>query len=346
MTKRFILTGSAIAVLCALAACSTPEMATPAQQPLSKDAMMLLGKKGMKTESPIFVRIFKEESELEIWKLRDDGRYHHFKTYPICTWSGDLGPKIVQGDKQAPEGFYQIYKSQMNPNSQFHLAFNIGYPNSYDKSHGRTGSALMVHGKCKSAGCYAMTDALIEEIYALAREQYADGLESFPVHAFPFRMTIENMARYQGHKWFAFWLTLKEGYDAFETTRQVPSVTVCEKRYNVNVRPAGKLQQSIPVKIEADGRCPRFEKLPLEAFVPPANTKDKVAEVQVKAPGAKMRAVAAHTPVPGSDPIGGLMSGLTTGSNSGGLSSGGSNSGSNSGVSSSNAPNSGYRERN
>ncbi len=276
---------------------------------------MLLGKKGMKTDSPIFVRIFKEESELEIWKIRDDGRYYHFKTYPICTWSGDLGPKIVQGDKQAPEGFYQIRKSQMNPNSSFHLAFNIGYPNAYDKAHGRTGSALMVHGKCKSAGCYAMTDALIEEIYALAREQYANGQESFPVHAYPFRMTEANMARYKGHQWFAFWQSLKEGYDAFETTRQVPTVTVCEKRYHVNVKPA----QSTPVKIEPDARCPKFERLPVEPFTPVA--AEQHAEVQVKAAGQKMRSFAAAHP-PTTQPSatvsagGGILSGLTNGSSS------------------------------
>ena len=309
MTKRFVLIGSAIAALCALAACSTPEIAPPAMQPLSKDAMMLLGKKGMKTESPIFVRIFKEESELEIWKLRDDGRYYHFKTYPICTWSGDLGPKIVQGDKQAPEGFYQIHKTQMNPNSSFHLAFNIGYPNAFDKANGRTGSALMVHGKCKSAGCYAMTDALIEEIYALAREQYADGKESFPVHAFPFRMTVENMARYKGHQWFAFWQTLKEGYDAFEITRQIPTVTVCEKRYHVNVKPV----QSTPVKIEAEGRCPRFERLPVDAFTPVPT--EQHAEVQIKAPGQKMRSYAASGQAPvAAASGGGILSGLTNGS--------------------------------
>jgi murein L,D-transpeptidase YafK len=126
--------------------------------------MMLLGKKGMKPEAPIFVRIFKEESELEVWKQRDDGRYYHFKTYPICNWSGDLGPKEREGDKQAPEGFYTITHDQMNPNSGFHLAFNLGYPNAYDKAHKRTGEFLMVHGKCKSAGCYAMTDALIGDL--------------------------------------------------------------------------------------------------------------------------------------------------------------------------------------
>ena len=121
----------------------------------------MLGKKGMKLETPLFVRVFKEESELEVWKQRDDGRFYHFKTYPICNWSGTLGPKIQQGDMQAPEGFYSVPQSQMNPNSQYHLAFNLGYPNSYDRANRRTGEFLMIHGKCKSAGCYAMTDALI-----------------------------------------------------------------------------------------------------------------------------------------------------------------------------------------
>ena len=127
---------------------------------------MLLGKKGMDAQAPIFIRIFKEESELEVWKQRDDGRFYHFKTYPICNWSGDLGPKVKQGDRQAPEGFYTVTREQMNPDSNYHLAMNLGYPNAYDRSQRRTGEFLMIHGKCKSAGCYAMTDALIEEIYA------------------------------------------------------------------------------------------------------------------------------------------------------------------------------------
>ena len=133
-----------------------------------------------------------------MWKARDDGRFYHFKTYPICNWSGNVGPKTTLGDKQAPEGFYRVANTQMNPNSQYYLAFNLGYPNAYDRALQRTGDALMVHGKCKSVGCYAMTDALIEEIYTLAREALKGGQESFEVHAFPFRMTEANMARYAG----------------------------------------------------------------------------------------------------------------------------------------------------
>ena len=282
---------TALVAAAVLAACSSVEQEiSPSMRPLSKDAMMLLGKKGMTTEAPIFVRVFKEESELEVWKAREDGHFWHFKTYPICNWSGELGPKLQQGDKQAPEGFYTVTKGQMNPRSQFHLAFNLGYPNAYDRAHKRTGSALMVHGKCRSAGCYAMTDALMEEIYALARDQFAAGHESFPVHAYPFRMTDDNMARHKDSEWLPFWKTLKEGYDFFETTRQVPPVAVCERKYHVAAKP---MLQNASTRLDPEGRCPRFERLEAKPFTPPATEKQKVADAPVVAPGPKMRGIAA-----------------------------------------------------
>ncbi|MGD9803661.1 MAG: L,D-transpeptidase family protein [Hyphomicrobiaceae bacterium] len=287
MKNRLVGTAVGLALAIGVAACSGAPELLPATRPLSKEAMMLLGKKGMKVEAPIFVRIFKEESELEIWKLRDDGHFYHFKTYPICTWSGDLGPKVAQGDRQAPEGFYTIQKSQMNPNSGFHLAFNLGYPNAYDRSLGRTGNFLMVHGKCKSAGCYAMTDALIEEIYALAREAFDAGHPSFEVHAYPFRMTEANMARHKDSKWYDFWKTMKEGYDYFELTKQTPTVMICERRYLVNVRP--KLNISMR-DLDPAAACPPLERM---AAVPFLTKGDKqVAETHVVAPGPKMRAIA------------------------------------------------------
>ena len=264
MTKLVSRSVLAIALVCLVTACSQTELA-PHMRPLSKDTMMLLGKKGMDTNAPLFVRIFKEESELEVWKQRPDGHFYHFKTYPICNWSGDLGPKKVQGDKQAPEGFYAISRDQMNPNSQFHLAFNIGYPNAYDRAHGRSGNFLMVHGKCKSAGCYAMTDALIEEIYALAREAFIGGADGFQVHAFPFRLTEANLARHRAHTDYAFWQTLKEGYDYFETTHLVPDVVVCQKQYLVNV----KLRGGQPVgKVDPEGQCPALERGVVVPFTP------------------------------------------------------------------------------
>lgn len=272
----------------ALAACTPPDLA-PHLRPLSKETMMLLGKKGMSTSAPIFVRVFKEESELEVWKQRDDGRYYHFKTYPVCNWSGDVGPKKSQGDKQAPEGFYTVKREQMNPNSQFHLAFNLGYPNAFDRAHRRTGDFLMVHGKCRSAGCYAMTDALMEEIYALAREAFIGGQETFEVHAFPFRMTEANLARHAKSEHMAFWKTLKEGYDHFEASRQPPSVLVCERKYVVNAKLTG-----MQTRLDAEAACPILERPKIEPFVP--RSKDQIAEERVIVPGPKTRAVQSTIP--------------------------------------------------
>ncbi len=273
-----IVAGVAMSLLMSLlAGCSQVEI-PPYLRPLSKDAIMLLGKKGMVTGTPMFIRVFKEESELELWKQRDDGRFYHFKTYPICNWSGDLGPKIKQGDKQAPEGFYTVPQGMMNPNSQFHLAFNLGYPNVFDRVNNRTGDFLMIHGKCKSAGCYAMTDALIEEIYALARESFIGGQEAIHVHAFPFRMTDANLARHKSNEHYKFWLTLKEGYDYFETSRKPAEVLVCERRYVVNAR----YSKGRP---RPDAACPPLERVAPEPFSPlPAQT-----QAEVVAPGPKNR---------------------------------------------------------
>ena len=281
---RICAAAAALVGACALAGCggiSSP-MIPAAEQPLSKETMSMLGRKGMDTGAPIFVRIFKEESELEVWKARDDGRFYHFKTYPICNWSGNVGPKTALGDKQAPEGFYRVSDTQMNPNSQYYLAFNLGYPNAYDRSQQRTGDALMVHGKCKSVGCYAMTDALMEEIYSLAREALKGGQTSFEVHAFPFRMTEANMVRYQGNPNVPFWKTLKLGYDFFEKYRLPPTVAVCEKRYVVNVKmPANS-------SVRPDGTCPRFQRPVFEPFTPKP-FEQQIAEERITAPGAKTR---------------------------------------------------------
>ncbi len=225
----------------------------PGDRQLPASTQALLAIKGMKVESPIFVRIFKEESEFEVWKYKD-GRFQHFRTYPICAWSGELGPKVQQGDRQAPEGFYTVSRAQMNPHSLYHLAFNIGFPNTYDQANGHSGSALMVHGNCKSAGCYAMTDAYIEEIYILAREAFNAGQTKFHVQALPFRMTTWNMMRHRLNEWYPFWVKLKEGYDAFEETGKPPIVKVCGKQYLVNVSfPGGDPAPGAP--------CPMYTKL-------------------------------------------------------------------------------------
>ena len=201
-----------------LASCSDYGGSLPKHmRPLDAKTRKLVERKGMEQRSPILIRIFKEEATLEVWKQeKATGRYAFLKDYEICAWSGVLGPKIKEGDRQAPEGFYTIRPAQMNPNSSYYLAFNMGYPNEFDRSLGRTGSELMVHGACSSRGCYSMTDENIQEIYTLGRLAFQGGQRDFQVQAFPFRMTAENMARHRNDPNMPFWLMLKEGYDHFE----------------------------------------------------------------------------------------------------------------------------------
>ncbi len=185
---------------------------------------------GVSEGAPLYVRIFKKEAVLELW-VEKEGRYVPLKFYRICAYSGKLGPKLKEGDKQAPEGFYRVYPRQLNPKSRFHLAFNLGYPNAYDRAHGRTGSYLMVHGDCVSVGCYAMTDEKIEEIYAMVASALKHGQRYVPVHIFPFRMEDTTMDDYSEHRWYDFWMELKEGYDYFEAEEIPPNVTVKNGRY-------------------------------------------------------------------------------------------------------------------
>jgi murein L,D-transpeptidase YafK len=180
---------------------------------------------------PIFIRIFKESMELEVW-VKSNDKFELFKTYEICTYgSGTLGPKTRQGDGQAPEGFYFVTPQRLNPLSNFHLSFNLGYPNKYDRINKRTGGDLMVHGSCVSIGCYAMTNEGIEEIYAIADTAFRNGQRFFRVHIFPFKMNKENMEKHKGSKWAEFWNNLKEGYDFFENNKIPPNVEVSNKKY-------------------------------------------------------------------------------------------------------------------
>jgi murein L,D-transpeptidase YafK len=240
---RSLLASAALAAALALAGCdtdSTPGVSGRHMQPLSERLLADLESKNMAKESPILVRIFKEESELEVWKEDKTGRFALLRTYPICRWSGELGPKIREGDRQAPEGFYTITPSLMNPNSQWYLAINTGFPNAYDRANGRSGAFLMIHGDCSSRGCYAMTDEQIGEIYSLARESFFGGQKSFQIQAYPFRMTPLNMARHRDSPHMAFWKMIKQGYDHFEVTRLEPKVDVCEKRYVFDAQSSGK----------------------------------------------------------------------------------------------------------
>ena len=249
---RAILTLAAALAVLTLAGCAEYEGALPKHmRPLDAKTRNLVERKGMEIGSPILVRLFKEESTAEVWKLeKETGRYAFLKEYAICTWSGVLGPKIKEGDRQAPEGFYTVRPAQMNPNSALYLSFDMGFPNEFDRALGRTGSNLMVHGACSSRGCYSMTDENIQEIYTLGRLAFQGGQRDFQVQAFPFRMTPENMARYRNDPNIPFWVMLKEGYDHFELTGQPPKVNVCENRYIFNSTPAeGR-------GFNASGECP------------------------------------------------------------------------------------------
>lgn len=177
------------------------------------------------------IRIFKREHKLELWLQRADGRYALFRDYDICRFSGDLGPKLKEGDKQSPEGFYRVATSQLNPNSRHHLSFNLGFPNAFDRQLGRTGSALMVHGGCSSIGCYAITDASVDEVYAVVEAALAKGQDAVDVHVFPFRMTATALAAEGDNTWEPFWRNLKTGYDLFEAAGMPPKVAACRGEY-------------------------------------------------------------------------------------------------------------------
>ena len=188
---------------------------------------------GLTLGAPVFIRIFKREFELEVWVKRDE-RFHRFAVYPICRWSGDLGPKLIEGDAQAPEGFYTVDKRALNPASRWHKAFNLGFPNAYDRSHAYTGSFLMVHGGCSSVGCYAMTNAVVDELWRLVETALKRGQPRVHVHVFPFRLEADALAARSKSPWSGFWSELKYGYDAFEATQLPPRVAACDGKYVVS----------------------------------------------------------------------------------------------------------------
>ncbi|MCL6652712.1 murein L,D-transpeptidase [Agrobacterium rubi] len=223
--------------------------------PLSPSILAEMDKKNMDRNAPIMIRIFKEEGKLEIWKARRDNRFEVIASYDICAWSGKLGPKVKEGDRQAPEGFYNLTPGHLNPNSNYYLAINTGFPNRYDQANGRNGTNLMIHGACSSSGCYSMTDAQVLEIYGFARDAFKGGQKTVQLQALPFRMNAENMARHRNSEHYEFWKMLKVGYDNFEVTKRPPDVNVCEKKYVFN-------QQAEGGQFNASAACPKMSTPP------------------------------------------------------------------------------------
>jgi len=277
---RFAALGLATAAGALLAGCDDSYLDTGpsrSEHAISSATLEEMAKIDTTPSSPILIRAYKKEAELEIWKMSSDGRYALLKAYPICRWSGQLGPKRVEGDMQVPEGFYAIAPGQLNPNSHYYLAFNVGYPNAYDRALGRTGGSVMVHGVCSSAGCFSMTDKQVDDIYAVARDALRGGQREIQLQSYPFRMTAENMAKYRLDPNIAFWKELKNGADHFEVTKTEPSVLICGKHYIFGATARGEVAAGAP--------CPALQKdEEVEAQVAEKEARDdaKVAELAAK----------------------------------------------------------------
>jgi len=209
-----------------------------------------LAASGLKPGDPVLIRIYKRDFELEVW-MQSGGVFHRFATYPICSWSGYLGPKLREGDGQAPEGFYTVDGSALNPNSSYYRSFNVGYPNAFDRAKGRTGSLIMVHGDCRSIGCFAMTNAQIAEIWKLVTAALGAGQKRFQVQIYPFRMSDYALVAHAGDANAAFWRDLKIGSDLFDKTSLPPKVSVCGGRYRFEAGMAGT-DGSNPIAVD----CP------------------------------------------------------------------------------------------
>jgi murein L,D-transpeptidase YafK len=248
MSGRFLKAAVLAASAFVVTACTeqTSDYPARAYAPIPGDTLALMKSKDTDRNAPVLVRAYKKESEIEVWKQASNGEYVHLKTYPVCRWSGQLGPKKKEGDRQVPEGFYTVGAQQMNPNSAYWLAFNVGYPNNLDKALGRSGGDIMTHGICSSRGCFAMTNEQIEEIYAVMREAFNGGQKGVQFQSYPFRMTAENMAKFRHDPNIAFWKNLKEGSDNFEVTKRPVQVAYCGGKYVFNAAAGGPMEPTAP----------------------------------------------------------------------------------------------------
>ncbi len=280
---RLTALGLTVATGALLAGCDNSYLDTGpgrSEHPISSATLAQMSKIDTTPSSPVLIRTYKKEAELEIWKMTSDGRYALLKTYPICRWSGQLGPKKVEGDMQVPEGFYTIEPGQMNPNSHYYLAFNVGYPNVYDRAYGRTGGSVMVHGVCSSAGCFSMTDEQVADIYAIARDAFRGGQREIQLQSYPFHMTPENMAKYRLDPNIEFWKELKNGSDHFEVAKTEPPVLICGKHYVFGATANGSVSASAP--------CPALHRDDeVEALVAEKEAKDNAKVAELAASGVK-----------------------------------------------------------
>ncbi|HZZ25370.1 MAG TPA: murein L,D-transpeptidase family protein [Roseiarcus sp.] len=281
--RRGTAVGLTVAACALMAGCDDSyldQSSARSQQPISSETLAKMEALDTTPSSPTLIRTYKKEAELEIWKMKSNGEYALLKAYPMCRWSGQLGPKKREGDMQVPEGFYTIAPGQMNPNSHYYLAFNVGYPNAYDRAYGRTGGNVMVHGVCSSAGCFSMTDEQVADIYAIARDSFAGGQREIQLQSYPFHMTAENMAKFRLDPNIDFWKNLKHGSDHFEVTKAEPSVLVCGKHYVFDATAKDEVSGS-----EA---CPALKRdESVEALVAEKADKDETKVADLVASGVK-----------------------------------------------------------
>jgi murein L,D-transpeptidase YafK len=280
--SRLAVLGLAASLAATLAGCEDQLASGPGRslRPISPDTIALMTKHDTTPSAPVLIRTYKKEAEFEVWKMKSDGHYAYLKTYPMCRWSGQLGPKTREGDRQVPEGFYPITPGQMNPNSNYYLSFNVGYPNAYDRAFGRTGGTIMVHGACSSAGCFSMTDAQIAEIYAIAREAFNGGQREIQMQSYPFHMTAENLAKQRLDPNIDFWKQLKNGSDHFEVTKTEPAVGVCAKHYVFGAQGLGDTDAIVA--------CPALRRdEQVEALVAEKSAHDDAEVAQLVAQGVK-----------------------------------------------------------
>src|SRR5580693_1455292 len=281
--RRGTAVGLTIAACAWIAGCDDSyldQSSARSQQPISSAVLAKMEALDTTPSSPTVIRTYKKEAELEIWKMKSNGEYGLLKTYPMCRWSGQLGPKKREGDMQVPEGFYTIAPGQMNPNSHYYLAFNVGYPNAYDRALGRTGSSVMVHGVCSSAGCFSMTNKQIDDIYAIAREAFRGGQREIQMQSYPFHMTAENIAKYRLDPNIDFWKEIKVGADHFEVAKTEPSVLVCGQHYEFDATPKGPVSAGAP--------CPGLQRdESIEAAVAEKEDKDDAKVAELVASGMK-----------------------------------------------------------
>jgi len=197
-----------------------------------------LKKDNFSTNFEVFIAAYKAEGKLEVW-LRSNGQnqFFLFESYKFCEHSGKLGPKIIEGDLQTPEGFYKI--NVFNPESTYHLSLGIDYPNKVDLERTgkdqKPGGDIYIHGNCTTVGCIPLTDEKIKEVYLLAVEAKNAGQEEIQVYIFPFKMTDRNLRKHgkEFPQQLSFWQNLQQGYAYFAKYRTLPSVSEVKGAYLV-----------------------------------------------------------------------------------------------------------------